>query len=1631
MVRRGRAGCLLLLCTSILWWGGAPQGNTAQVSASERSVPLLEGAWWQQSLSGDDRGVILFLRVHPRNPRRAGGGKASLARCEGLLATAERVLAARQGGPKARVECISERRRSSCAADVKLLQVAQPTAEGETLSCGTISVGVLASGSAAAECAVESIPRAGMAGKCALAFAQGARLPVRGPFLDAELAAMLGDAASSVPAEEWVGLAASKPDAGAQAEPPRGRAASPEVAGSGTGVGLSWLTHSRSFAEMETSSAVFLGQLGERRLNASGLRARPLSRNASVMVTVDMQTGPDTWAQLDTAQGTVASALGAHQSQHLADPAAHGLDGQHRGQGGTVWSEDSVATRVRNAAREAALRTGDFEGAVGLETQDAASLLKTIGKRLEASLRAESKDDGGLANQLCGSAGGSDCRAAELFRATMKALETPMRRGVSGITRSQEGWASSDNIGAAIERMLGGLSGSPGPLPHADTAGDAGEPASSSSKEMHGRTWLARRLRRSMAPPADPRIRHLLRRAASTASSLLDAAAHEHATRRALAVLQSGRLTAASAASLEPVAANGTTGHQQSSPALAEALEALGMHPRHGGLRSHAAAEAVFLEVASRQHHRHTRSRGRTEGGEASPASRLRGRISVAGGAGPAPPPASLEEAARTEARDAISAAATVANRVGNDGARRSRTGRHAAALAGMLLETDAAVRGLLSAGVTAKEAFACIVDSIMNVAPEILVQIIVNVVRQPFADLMSIIMSLVVPPILTPVSLPKLSFPGPDLGSKPVPVPVKCKCVKPDSSAGGGGGGGPQAPPMPDLAAMMPFPMLLQQDALDIARHEVLLDVGGTGEDSLGAGLAAGWERLAAQSERGRGGPSGGPGASGDGRMARLAAERAEGGGGVTGDPRSRGANAEGVLPAYAWDLTSVPAGGIDGGLHVGSAAESIRAAADRSARQANSGEAEGDRGPADRYLERFGRASATAAEQAAAKAAAIARLDVQTDEAVERASSLAFSSEAAVRDIMRLAEARGTVSGEAGLARLRARAALAAGAGRQGHAEEALVARLGLQVFEGQRIADEALGGHRCGCPVGSLRVVPDAAVAWSDQPFTSSSAVGVAGRVATATHQAAGRAADSSHSPGLAGGAAAGNWHAAPEREGLQWYPFLREKPAPAAKQRLDKAEAAIQQRLQSARLRVASLAPDDASSDAPELSGATAELVDKAVAQAAEFGDSLVKAAPGAARRSERSPARESAAVASAREKESIRMSGHKAPAGHLKLQDLAEAALPGADSARNRAAELARGGEQSFAAASRAPLDEGDGPAFDLDDGAVRWQTQEEFSGIVPEPRAAETADDGLLQTNERLRAARSGRRRLRAGEAPAPASPARLDAQPSLLQAAAESSAKAGAASRGSGSDKGAPVTRIQAMVHRLVVSSLLSTALPAAKDRALTGILTTLPDLAARAVVLQVAPRLVPRLTTTLSAELLRELVPRLLFRLTLKLTQQVTKRLSPRLATSVALATTRSLTRDPSEDHECYLCFRGWDDDFKSRSKSEQKRMAEWLADKARGVTPRGLPPSPQALPAYCHPCLAGIHYGVALDSVVASRVASAAQFYTDFYSSRGKSLETVTRAVRETVAEAREGFAAPDRAWDMKPEDMTLPA
>lgn len=105
-------------------------------------------------------------------------------------------------------------------------------------------------------------------------------------------------------------------------------------------------------------------------------------------------------------------------------------------------------------------------------------------------------------------------------------------------------------------------------------------------------------------------------------------------------------------------------------------------------------------------------------------------------------------------------------------------------AMALLSVQTDASVAGLLGVGTASKEAFACIVDIIMNVAPEIILQILVNVVRQPFADIMSLIMPLIIPPIMVPNSgsVP-LMAPGPDVAMFPKqagPGPKKpppCSC--------------------------------------------------------------------------------------------------------------------------------------------------------------------------------------------------------------------------------------------------------------------------------------------------------------------------------------------------------------------------------------------------------------------------------------------------------------------------------------------------------------------------------------------------------------------------------------------------------------------------------------------------------------------------------------------------------------------------------------------------------------------------------------------------------------------------------------------------------------------------------------
>ena len=1447
----------------------------------------------------------------------------------------------------------------ACGAGLRVVRVAAAP-DG----CGLVGLGVVVSEGEGSACAVREAALGG--GGCAVSLGRegdGPSLPLLGPFVDRELAEVLGEPASAAPRGEWRAVPLGGLSSAMGAGRPGVRLARAGGAGAGAaddardgggghaGLALEWTLRSAAFSEMVTSAGVMVGTAaedsvrdgdGDGRGREGAPRAPPLPRNHSVMVTVDARTGPDTWTQLDSAMGSAAQALGGHEAQMAADPAAHGLGG---GRGDGVDAEHGVAARLRAAVRAQSMREGDFEAAARAEAAPASELLAAIGKEAADALRAEAATDGdgsggGMARQLCAAEGasGSDCRAARLYRGVMEKLEAPMVRGVTGVTRGLMGWASSDNIGAAVARMLG-------------RQRRAGSGAQHGPADALPDTWLAGRLNRSLAPPADPRTRHVLRRAAGTASAMMAAAAHEHAARRALAAVRSGRLHAGSMLAPSGNASGAEGGGPDHAagptPALAAALEAMGLHPRHGGIRSHEAVEAALLEVAG------TARRGGRRG---------------SGGARPGED--ATDAAARQEAHDVIQSAAAVAGGIGGDGTRSARTGRHAAALAGMLLETDAAVRGLLSAGVTAREAFACIVDSIMNVAPEILVQIIVNVVKQPFADLMSIIMSLITPPMLAPIPFPKLTFPGPDAGSKPEPRPVKCECVKPKPPGPGAGG-------MPDLASMLPFPMLLQGDAMDLARREALLQTAGaTGTDtSSWAALDSAWGDVRAATEAGRGGPGGGPGASGTSRLASLDPTATEGGGGVVDAPGA-GPGAAAGLPSYVWDLSSVPAGGTDGGLHVAPAAQAVSDANDAMARK---GAGQGGAGaPAARYTQRFGRAGAAAEAGAAARAAAMARLDRETDAAVERATSLGFSSDAAVDDIMRLAEAHGRVSGQADLSRLRARASLAATAGTQGHAEADVVARLGLRTFAGVTSMDEVMGEHRCGCPVGALRVVPAPA----------SGGVGVTGGGSGA---AGGAPASGELRPSAAE-------HEAPYRESGAWYPSLHETRPGGPRGAMERAEADLQQRLADAHMRVAALAPEDAASEAPSLPEAAQRKLNAAVGSASKLGDELVRASTAArgALSSRDAPVREAPAATRREEDRSIRVSGHKAPPGAAKL--VADA-MP-----HFRAGDAA--------------------PAGDEEDGAVHWQSQEEFGGEVPAPADG----DGLLQTNERLRLGGAARRAGRRGPA-VDGSGVDTDAdtdtdadEVSLLQAAARAKAPGG--------DKGAPISRIVALAHRVLVSRLMSSVLPAARDRAVSAILTTLPDLAARSVVLEIAPRMIPRLTTALTASLVRELVPRVLFRLTQRLTQKLTKQLTPRLATSVALASVRSLTRDPSADHECFLCFHGWDDAFKKRSAEGRTQLKAWLRSRAQGEETKGLPPYVQVLPEYCTPCLQSIQHGVALDEVVTARVRVAAEFYGDFYGSRRQSMELTARAVRETVAEAREGFAAPDRAWDLKPEDMDLP-
>ena len=84
----------------------------------------------------------------------------------------------------------------------------------------------------------------------------------------------------------------------------------------------------------------------------------------------------------------------------------------------------------------------------------------------------------------------------------------------------------------------------------------------------------------------------------------------------------------------------------------------------------------------------------------------------------------------------------------------------HAAAgrLLTMLVEVHSKTAALVAAGVTSKEIFACVVDMLMDAAPEIILQIIVSAVRDPIVNVVGMIMGLIVPPILVPPTPPDTS---------------------------------------------------------------------------------------------------------------------------------------------------------------------------------------------------------------------------------------------------------------------------------------------------------------------------------------------------------------------------------------------------------------------------------------------------------------------------------------------------------------------------------------------------------------------------------------------------------------------------------------------------------------------------------------------------------------------------------------------------------------------------------------------------------------------------------------------------------------------------------------------------------
>jgi DNA-binding phage protein len=110
------------------------------------------------------------------------------------------------------------------------------------------------------------------------------------------------------------------------------------------------------------------------------------------------------------------------------------------------------------------------------------------------------------------------------------------------------------------------------------------------------------------------------------------------------------------------------------------------------------------------------------------------------------------------------------------------RSGRQ---LVSLLLETQSTAVALLEAGVGTQEIFACVVDNIMNMAPEIILQLIINAVRDPIIQLLGVLLAQITPDLLVPNlgQVPINVNPKGTLAKKS-PAPPPCVCKGDDGSA-------------------------------------------------------------------------------------------------------------------------------------------------------------------------------------------------------------------------------------------------------------------------------------------------------------------------------------------------------------------------------------------------------------------------------------------------------------------------------------------------------------------------------------------------------------------------------------------------------------------------------------------------------------------------------------------------------------------------------------------------------------------------------------------------------------------------------------------------------------------------------